>query len=84
MDAGSHMAQLRSLAPEQLNKIRGLGAKAKVWTPRMLAALVDGVEGRMWCSLMDKVHCPATLKHAWEAVQQQGSGRSGQDWSAEF
>lgn len=31
------------------------GAEASVWTERMLSALVNGVKGGKWFSLMDKV-----------------------------
>jgi RNA-directed DNA polymerase len=42
--------------------------EASIWTERMLAALVDGVEGRRWFSLIDKVWRPATLRLAWQRV----------------
>ena len=34
------------------------GAEASVWTERMLSALVNGVKGGKWFSLMDKVFAP--------------------------
>jgi RNA-directed DNA polymerase len=38
--------------------------EASVWTDRMLAALVNGVQGGKWYSLMDKVVTPSTLEAA--------------------
>ena len=43
--------------------------EATVWTKRMVSALVDGVKGGRWYSLMDKVYAPATLAVAWERVR---------------
>ena len=37
------------------------GAEAGVWTARMLSALVNGVKGGKWFSLMDKVMTRRTL-----------------------
>ena len=42
--------------------------EACVWTERMVLALVNGVKGGRWYSLMDKVFAPATLEAAWEKV----------------
>src|SRR6266702_3487971 len=42
--------------------------EACVWTERMVLALVNGVKGGRWFSLMDKVFAPATLEAAWEKV----------------
>jgi RNA-directed DNA polymerase len=42
--------------------------EASVWTDRMLAALVNGVKGGKWYSLIDKVYDPRTLKAAWRKV----------------
>jgi RNA-directed DNA polymerase len=39
-----------------------------VWTDRMVSALVNGVKGGRWYSLMDKVFAPDTLEAAWEKV----------------
>ena len=44
------------------------GAEAGVWTERMLSALVNGVKGGKWFSLMDKVFAPKTLALAWTKV----------------
>src|ERR1700738_3359876 len=38
------------------------------WTERMVSALVSGVKGGRWYSLMDKVFAPDTLDAAWERV----------------
>ena len=53
------------------------GAKAEVWTGRMLSALVNGVQGGKWFSLMDRcrrrlrleVFAPKTLAVAWAKVR---------------
>lgn len=39
-----------------------------VWTERMVSALVNGVKGGRWYSLMDKVYASDTLEAAWEKV----------------
>jgi RNA-directed DNA polymerase len=43
--------------------------EVSVWNERMLAALVNGVKGGKWFSLIDKVHRPTTLAAAWERVK---------------
>jgi len=45
------------------------GVEAAIWTDRMVSALVNGVEGRKWYSLMDKVYAPTTLALAWAKVK---------------
>ena len=45
------------------------GVEASIWTERMVSALVNGVEGGKWFSLMDKVYAPKTLALAWEKVR---------------
>lgn len=42
--------------------------EAEVWTPRMVSALVNGVKGGRWFSLIDKVSAPGTLAVAWTKV----------------
>ena len=54
------------------------GAEASVWTERMLSALVNGVKGGKWFSLMDKVFAPKTLALAWAKVQA-NKGAAGVD-----
>jgi len=49
-----------------------------VWTDRMLAALVTGVKGGKWFSLMDKVYSMKNLRAAWAAVHQR-KGAAGVD-----
>ena len=49
-----------------------------VWTERMISALVDGVRGGRWFSLIDKVFAAKTLAVAWEKVRGNG-GASGVD-----
>jgi RNA-directed DNA polymerase len=40
-----------------------------VWTERMLAALVNGVRGGKWYSLMDKIYSPENLRSAFAQVK---------------
>ena len=42
--------------------------EASIWTDPMLAALVNGVKGGKWFSLIDKVCRPAVLAAAWKRV----------------
>jgi len=44
----------------------------------MVSALVNGVTGGRWYSLMDKVYAPATLRAAWAKVEAKG-GAAGVD-----
>lgn len=43
--------------------------ETSVWSERMLAALVNGVKGGKWFSLIDKVYARATLDAAWRQVK---------------
>lgn len=52
--------------------------EATVWTPRMLAALGNGVKGGKWFSLIDKVVRQQTLWNAWLHVQA-NAGAAGVD-----
>ena len=52
--------------------------EAGVWTDRMLSALVNGVHGGKWFSLMDKVFAPKTLALAWAKVRD-NKGAAGVD-----
>jgi RNA-directed DNA polymerase len=45
-----------------------------IWTDRMLEALVKGVKGGVWFSLIDKVYRPETLRAAWKAVRRNKGG----------
>jgi len=40
-----------------------------VWTPRMVTALLAGVKGGVWFTLMDKVMAARTLRAAWADVR---------------
>lgn len=53
-------------------------AEPCVWTERMLTALVEGVKGGKWFSLMDKVYSKRTLWCAWEQVRR-NKGCAGVD-----
>jgi RNA-directed DNA polymerase len=45
-----------------------LQAEPTVWTERMLTALIQGVKGGKWFSLIDKVHPDRTLRAAFSQV----------------
>lgn len=49
-----------------------------IWTDRMLAALMKGVKGGVWFSLIDKVCRPSTLEKAWQRVKA-NRGKAGVD-----
>jgi RNA-directed DNA polymerase len=53
-------------------------AEASIWTERMIAALVNGVKGGRWFSLIDKASAPKTLALAWAKVRA-NRGASGVD-----
>jgi RNA-directed DNA polymerase len=55
-----------------------LGVKVGAWTDRMLAALVNGVKGRKWFSLIDKINTHDTLYASWEMVKY-NQGAAGVD-----
>jgi RNA-directed DNA polymerase len=52
--------------------------EATVWTERMVSALVNGVKGGKWFSLVDKVHRLTTLEAAWRKVAR-NKGSAGVD-----
>jgi RNA-directed DNA polymerase len=54
------------------------GAERGVWTLKMLEALHNGVKGKVWFSLMDKVYADRTLQMAWEQVRS-NAGACGVD-----
>jgi RNA-directed DNA polymerase len=54
-----------------------------VWTERMLEALVKGVKGGVWFSLIDKIQRPKTLNAAWTAVKRNGGGAGSDHQSIE-
>lgn len=49
-----------------------------IWTERMLAALGNGVQGKKWFSLIDKVDRRQTLERAWQDVKA-NAGAAGVD-----
>jgi RNA-directed DNA polymerase len=53
-------------------------AEASLWTERMVSALVNGVKGGKWFSLVDKVIRPTTLDVAWQQVAR-NKGAAGVD-----
>jgi RNA-directed DNA polymerase len=64
---------------KQTGEARSLDwVERSIWTERMLEALVKGVKGGVWFSLIDKVYRPSTLQAAWQVVRRNG-GRAGTD-----
>jgi RNA-directed DNA polymerase len=55
-----------------------MGIEPEVWTERMQTALVRGLKGNQWFSLIDKVYADRTLELAWEKVESNAGG-SGVD-----
>lgn len=55
-----------------------LGIKVTAWSDRMLAALVSGVKGNKWFSLIDKINSRETMLTAWELVEK-NKGSAGVD-----
>ena len=53
-------------------------AEASIWTERMVSALVNGVKGGKWYSLVDKAIRPTTLDAAWHKVAR-NKGAAGVD-----
>ena len=53
-------------------------AEVSIWTERMVSALVNGVNGGKWFSLIDKVYAPRTLEAAWAKVRA-NKGAAGVD-----
>lgn len=53
-------------------------AQHGVWSEKMLVALQNGVKGKVWFSLMDKICAERTLQMAWERVQS-NAGACGVD-----
>ena len=52
--------------------------EASIWTDRMVSALVNGVQGGKWFSLVDKAERPASLEAAWRKVAR-NRGAAGVD-----
>jgi RNA-directed DNA polymerase len=60
----------RQGAETQRQNLKDLSwAEAAIWTERMVSALVNGVKGGIWFSLIDKVYAPRTLMLAWRKVK---------------
>jgi RNA-directed DNA polymerase len=58
------------IGAKQVAEVRELPwVEASIWTERMVSALVNGVEGGKWYSLLDKVCAPKTLALAWASVR---------------
>lgn len=53
-------------------------AEGSIWTERMVSALVNGVQGGKWFSLVDKAIRPTTLEAAWQKVAR-NKGAAGVD-----
>lgn len=43
--------------------------EGSIWTDRMISALVNGVKGGRWFSLIDKISAPRTLAVSWAKVR---------------
>jgi RNA-directed DNA polymerase len=52
--------------------------EASIWTERMVSALVNGVKGDKWFSLVDKLYRRSTLEAAWRKVER-NKGSAGVD-----
>ena len=74
----SSVPQVAKQEAETCSPVRWEWVEASVWTERMLAALVNGVKGGKWYSLIDKVYDPRTLKAAWKKVAS-NKGAAGVD-----
>lgn len=81
------MDRTQNSVPEVLEKAKqGTEARdrdwwwveASVWTEPMVSALVNGVKGDKWFSLMDKVFRPTTLRAAWRKAER-NQGAAGVD-----
>ena len=65
-------------APTEQVRQRFPYASASAWTERMLTTLEEGMNGRAWYSLIDKVYNPANLREAWDKVHA-NDGAAGVD-----
>ena len=68
MDDHSKTVSGRTRHLEEANALREI-AEPAAWTDSMLQALVRGVKGGKWHSLIDKVWKPETLRRAFERVK---------------
>jgi RNA-directed DNA polymerase len=62
----------------ELLRLRWRWVEASIWTDSMLTALENGVKGRKWFSLYDKVYAEKTLQTAWLKVRR-NKGAAGVD-----
>lgn len=62
----------------EFDRVQKMWKKLSVWTEAMLAALVSGVKGGKWYSLIDKVWNEGNLREAWKRVKT-NDGASGVD-----
>lgn len=80
----THDGRIPGAVPEEASRTGEAEALARsyaepsVWTERMLTALVEGVKGGKWYSLMDKVYAERTLQAASARVAA-NQGSSGVD-----
>ncbi len=78
----SPVLEITKQEEEKLNPLDSvrwkLGIKVRAWTDRMLAALVNGVKGRKWFSLIDKINTIDTLQTSWKVVER-NQGAAGVD-----
>jgi RNA-directed DNA polymerase len=58
---------VRATRTEEIQRLM-LWVEPRVWTERMLTALIQGVKGSKWYSLIDKVHPERTLSAAFSQV----------------
>lgn len=68
MDDSSDIVPEEARRSEEVDALRAK-AEPVVWTDSMLQALVDGVKGGKWHSLIDKVWRKETLERAFERVK---------------
>ncbi len=64
--------------PKQAEKAQWTWVDPVVWTSRMVTALVTGVKGGTWFSLIDKVYARKTLESAFRDVKR-NNGAAGVD-----
>jgi RNA-directed DNA polymerase len=64
--------------PGETRPVKWDWVEHSIWTERMLEALVKGVKGGVWFSLIDKVFRLGTLYAAWATVKRNG-GSAGAD-----
>ena len=55
-----------------------------IWTDTMLSALVNGVKGKKWFSLIDKVYKSETLAKAWKKVKANKGSRGVDNMTIEI